>query len=195
LHEQESDIFIHKAGFWLGIAIAILFFSFLSYSLLKGNATSGIIPAGDVSMGNVDQRIQDLSLISLEGEKEDLRVHAAVAEMRSLDARLYLQEVEIRKESRDMLPLTVRGQYGVMDTDTRNVRILGTEQPVVLTLGDQYRIETPQLDWIEGEQEIHTNEEILFWGPDIEIKGKGFAGNIAKGEFEILQSVVAVLRE
>ena len=122
-------------------------------------------------------------------------VSADVAEFRNRDASLYLRKMEINQISGDSVPLKVTGEYGVMDMDSHNVRITGDQGPVVVTMRDRYRMETSQLDWIDSRQEVRTDEMVYFSGPRIRIEGKGFAGDVANGEYEILQSVHALLQE
>ena len=179
-------------NYWIGVGTLILLFGLIVFSML-GDEKAGVLPAGVVSMGGISQQLQNIQLVSLRGVTEDLVLRADSAEIRNHDPSLYLEKLEITRKTSGDLPLKITGDSGIMNIESRDLQILGQGKPVIITLGNRYRLETESLSWIDDRKEVHTQEKVYFSGPDIRLEGVGLIGKVERGEYEIGKPVHAVM--
>jgi len=174
-------------------AALVILAGLLMASLGDREQEVGLLPAGEIAMGDVSQKVWKVRLISLQGPVETLRLEAETAEVGSHGRDLSLQQIRISWVPEKGLPLTVEGESGILNMTSRALHLEGRTKPLEIVLGNRYRMETMSLNWDEAAQEVRSSEKVVFQADRAVIEGHGFVGRIDRGEYEIQQPVRAEL--
>jgi lipopolysaccharide export system protein LptC len=85
--------------------------------------------------------------------------------------------------------LTLSGDEGTLDTQTKNFQLSNRSAPIVVETQSGYTIQTNHLVWTDARHEIHTGDHVTIEGHGLQVTGKGLLGKMDTEEFQILDDV------
>ena len=172
------------------LALSVLLACFLAY-LLMTNATSVTPPtvATPGSINQADAVISRFTFTQTKGERVQWQVEAKQARLFDQEKKAILDHVEVTLFGMRGKELTVEGDEGTLDTETKNFVLLNRAQPLVILTDSGYTIYTNHLAWTDRTREIRTQDPVRIVGNGIEVTGRGLLGHLDTEEFEILEDV------
>ena len=85
--------------------------------------------------------------------------------------------------------LTVTGDEGTLDTETKDFVLANRSEPLVIRTESGYIIYTNHLAWTDQTREIRTHGPVRIIGHGLEVTGRGLLGHLDREEFEVLEDV------
>ncbi|MBA5867094.1 MAG: LPS export ABC transporter periplasmic protein LptC [Nitrospira sp. CR1.3] len=172
------------------LGLSVVLACYLVY-LLMTNSTSAPPPtaAGPGAMDQADATISRFTFTQTKGDKVQWQVDAKQARLFELDKRARLETVAVTLFGREGKELTVEGDEGTLDTDTKNFVLANRSEPLVLRTQSGYTIYTNHLAWTDETREIRTKDPVRIVGHGLEVTGIGLLGHLDREEFEVLEDV------
>jgi LPS export ABC transporter protein LptC len=172
------------------LALSVVLACYLAY-LLMTNSTSAPPPTA-TAPGTIDQAdatISRFTFTQTKGDKVQWQVDAKQARLFEQDKRALLDTVAVTLFGREGKELTVEGDEGTLDTETKNFVLANRSEPLVLRTESGYIIYTNHLAWTDETREIRTKDPVRIVGHGLEVTGKGLLGHLDREEFEVLEDV------
>ena len=85
--------------------------------------------------------------------------------------------------------LTVHGDEGTLNTETKNFLLSNRSAPLVIYTQSGYIIYTNHLAWTDQTREIRTQDPVRIVGNGLDVKGRGLLGHLDTEVFEVLEDV------
>lgn len=172
------------------LALSVVLACFLAY-LLMTNSTSVPSPIATApgSMDIADAKISQFTFTQTKGEIVQWQVQAQEARLFEREKRAMLQTVTVTLFGQAGKELTVAGDDGILDTETKNFVLSNRVEPLVLHTESGYVIYTNHLAWTDQAREIHTDDAVRIVGHGLEVTGRGLLGHLDTEEFEVLEDV------
>lgn len=172
------------------LAISVVLASFLAY-LLVTNSTTVPTPtaAAPGSMDIADATISKFTFTQTKGDAVQWQVQAQEARLFERDRRAMLSVVAVTLFGRQGKELTVTGDEGTLDTETKNFVLANRSEPLVVHTESGYVIYTNHLAWTDQTREIRTQDPVRIVGHGLEVTGRGLLGHLDTEEFEVLEDV------
>lgn len=163
---------------------------FLIY-LLVTNSTMVSAPKLEASgsMDAADARISKFTFTQTKGDTVQWQVQAHEARLFERDKRAMLQVVEVTLFGQQGKELTVTGDEGTLDTETKNFMLANRSEPLVIRTESGYVIYTNHLAWTDQTREMRTQDPVRIVGHGLEVTGRGLLGHLDREEFEVLEDV------
>jgi LPS export ABC transporter protein LptC len=163
---------------------------FLIY-LLVTNSTmvSAPTPAASGSMDAADATISKFTFTQTKGDTIQWQVQAQEARLFERDKRAMLQVVAVTLFGQQGKELTVTGDEGTLDTETKNFMLANRSEPLVIRTESGYVIYTNHLAWTDQTREMRTQDPVRIVGHGLEVTGRGLLGHLDREEFEVLEDV------
>ncbi|TKB65156.1 MAG: LPS export ABC transporter periplasmic protein LptC [Nitrospira sp.] len=163
---------------------------FLIY-LLVTNSTmvSAPKPAASGSMDAADATISKFTFTQTKGDTVQWQVQAQEARLFERDKRAMLQVVAVTLFGQRGKELTVTGDEGTLDTETKNFMLANRSEPLVIRTESGYVIYTNHLAWTDQTREMRTQDPVRIVGHGLEVTGRGLLGHLDREEFEVLEDV------
>ena len=163
---------------------------FLIY-LLVTNSTmvSAPTPAASGSMDTADATISMFTFTQTKGDTVQWQVQAQEARLFERDKRAMLQVVAVTLFGQQGKELTVTGDEGTLDTETKNFMLANRSAPLVIRTESGYVIYTNHLTWTDQTREMRTQDPVRIVGHGLEVTGRGLLGHLDREEFEVLEDV------
>jgi LPS export ABC transporter protein LptC len=163
---------------------------FLIY-LLVTNSTmvSAPTPATSGSMDAADAKISKFTFTQTKGDTIQWQVQAQEARLFERDKRAMLQIVAVTLFGQQGKELTVTGDEGTLDTETKNFMLANRSEPIVIRTESGYVIYTNHLAWTDQTREMRTQDPVRIVGHGLEVTGRGLLGHLDREEFEVLEDV------
>jgi len=172
------------------LALSAVLACFLVY-LLMTNATS-VHPPTATTPGTItgaDAIISQFTFTQTKGEKVQWQVEARQARLFEQDKRAILDKVAVTLFGLQGKEMTVEGDEGILDTETKNFMLENRSEPLVIYTASGYTIYTNHVAWTDQTREIRTQDPIRIVGHGLEITGRGLLGHLDTEEFEVLEDV------
>jgi LPS export ABC transporter protein LptC len=172
------------------LAISVVLACFLAY-LLVTNSTTVPNPtaAAPGSMDIADATISRFTFTQTKGDTVQWQVHAQEARLFERDKRALLQTVAVTLFGQQGKELTVIGDEGTLNTETKNFVLANRSVPLVIHTDSGYEIYTNHLAWTDQTREIRTQDPVRIVGHGLEVTGRGLLGHLDTEEFEVLEDV------
>ena len=172
------------------LALSAVLACFLAY-LLVTNSTMVPTPtaAAPGSMDAADATISQFTFTQTKGDTVQWQVQAQEARLFERDKRAMLQAVAITLFGRQGKDLTLTGDEGTLDTETKNFVLVNRLEPLVIHTESGYVIYTNHLAWTDQTREIRTEDPVRIVGHGLEVTGRGLLGHLDREEFEVLEDV------
>src|SRR5262245_48417060 len=163
---------------------------YLAYLLIT-NSTSAPPPMA-TTPGSIDQAdavISRFTFTQTKADKVQWQVDAKQARLFEQDKRAILDQVAVTLFGQEGKELTVEGDEGTLNTDTKNFVLSNHTDPLVVRTQSGYVIYTNHLAWTDETREIRTNDPVRIVGHGLEVTGKGLLGHMDREGFEVLEVV------
>ena len=172
------------------LALSAVLACFLVY-LLATNSTTVPTPiaAAPGSMDRADATISKFTFTQTKDDTIQWQVQAQEARFFERDKRAMLQAVAVTLFGRQGKEMTVTGDEGTLNTETKNFMIANRSEPLAVYTESGYVIYTNHLVWTDQTREIRTEDPVRVVGPGLEVTGRGLLGHLDREEFEVLEDV------
>lgn len=172
------------------LALSVVLACFLAY-LLVTNSTMVSTPtaAAPGSMDTADATISQFTFTQTKGDTVQWQVQAQEARLFERDRRAMLRVVAVTLFGRRGKELTVTGDEGTLNTETKNFELANRSEPLVIQTESGYVIYTNHLTWTDQTREIRTRDPVRIVGHGLEVMGRGLLGHLDREEFEVLEDV------
>ncbi len=172
------------------LALSAVLASFLVY-LLVTNSTTVPAPtaAAPGSMDSADATISQFTFTQTKGDTVQWQVQAQEARLFERERRAMLRVVEVTLFGQQGKDLTVIGDEGTLNTETKNFVLANRSEPLVIRTESGYVIYTNHLAWTDETREIRTQDPVRIVGHGLEVRGRGLLGHLDREEFEVLEDV------
>lgn len=172
------------------LALSGMLACFLVYLLMTHStavSTQTATPPG--SMDVADATISNFTFTQTKGDAVQWQVQAQEARLFERDRRAMLQVVAVTLFGQHGKELTVTGDDGVLNTETKNFVLSNRSEPLVIHTESGYVIYTNHLVWTDQTKEIRTQDSVRIVGHGLEVIGRGLVGHLNTEEFEVLEDV------
>ena len=159
--------------------------------LLVTNSTMVLAPtaAAPGSMDPADAKISQFTFTQTKGDTVQWKVQAQEARLFERDRRATLQVVAVTLFGKQGKDLTVTGDEGTLDTETKDFVLANRSEPLVIRTESGYVIYTNHLAWTDQTREIRTSDPVRIVGHGLDVTGRGLLGHLDREEFEVLEDV------
>ena len=172
------------------LALSVALACFLAYLLVTNSTTvptsTATVPG---SMDTADATISQFSFTQTKGDAVQWQVQAQEARLFERDKRAMLQVVAVTLFGQQGKELTVTGEEGTLNTDTKNFVLANRSEPLVIHTESGYVIYTNHLAWTDQTREIRTQDPVRIVGHGLVVTGRGLLGYLDREEFEVLEDV------
>lgn len=100
-----------------------------------------------------------------------------------------LAEVEVTLFGAQGREMTVQGDEGTLNTETKDFVLANRSQPLVIRTDSGYTIFTNHVTWKDESREISTQDPVRIVGHGLDVTGRGLLGYMDKEEFQVLEDV------
>jgi LPS export ABC transporter protein LptC len=172
------------------LAISVVLACFLAY-LLVTKSTMVPVPttAAPGSIGTADATISKFTFTQTKGDTVQWQVQAQEAQLFEQDKRAMLQVVAVTLFGQRGKEMTVTGDEGTLNTETKNFVLANRSEPLVIHTESGYMIYTNHLAWTDETREVYTQDPVRIVGHGLEVTGRGLLGHLDREEFEVLEDV------
>jgi LPS export ABC transporter protein LptC len=172
------------------LALSVVLATFLGYLLVtRSNPASSTRSVTAVGTESADARIQDFTYTQTKGDIVQWRVQAEQARLFEKDSHAILSHVQVTLYGNQGQELTLRGDEGTLDTQTKNFELSNRTTPIVVETQSGYTIQTNHLRWTDARHEIQTVEHVTITGHGLQVTGMGLLGKMDTEEFQVLDDV------
>jgi LPS export ABC transporter protein LptC len=172
------------------LALSAVLACFLVYVLVTNSTTvptpTAVVPG---SMDRADATISQFTFTQTKGDTVQWKVQAQEARLFERDRRAMLQVVAVTLFGQKGKELTVTGDEGTLNTETKNFVLANRSEPLVIRTESGYVIYTNHLAWTDQTGEIRTQDPVRIVGHGLEVTGRGLLGHLDREEFEVLEDV------
>lgn len=172
------------------LALSVVLAGFLAYLLItRSNPGSSSRSVAAVGAESADAHIQDFTYTQTKGDIVQWKVQAEQARLFERDSRAVLNNVQVTLYGIQGQELTLSGDEGTLDTQTKNFQLSNRTTPIVVETQSGYTIQTNHLMWTDARHEIHTGDHVTINGHGLEVTGTGLLGKMDIEEFQVLDDV------
>ena len=172
------------------LALSVVLAAFLGYLLVtRSNPGSSSRSVAPVDTESADARIQDFTFTQTKGDLVQWKVQAEQARLFEKESRAILNNVQITMYGAQGKELTLSGDEGTLDTQTKNFQISNRTTPIVVETQSGYTIQTNHLVWTDARHEIQTPDHVTINGHGLQVTGRGLLGKMDTEEFQVLDDV------
>lgn len=159
--------------------------------LLITNSTSLPSPTATApgTFSQADATISNFSFTQTKGEQIQWQVEARHARLFERDKQAVLAGVEVTLFGERGREMMVRGDEGILNTETKDFILANQSQPLVIKTDSGYTIFTNHVTWKDESREISTQDRVRIIGHGLEVTGRGLLGYMDKEEFQVLEDV------
>ncbi len=141
------------------------------------------------AIDQADATISQFTFTQTKGDTVQWQVQAQQARLFEQKKRAILQTVAVTLFGLKGKELTVTGDEGTLDTETKNFVLANRTDPLVVHTESGYVIYTNHLAWTDQTREIRTQDPVRIIGHGLEVTGRGLLGHLDREEFEVLEDV------
>ena len=172
------------------LGLSVLLGGVLIYLLLT-NSTASPPPTATApgTINQADAIISKFTFTQTKGDKVQWQVDAQQARLFEQDKKAILDNVAVTLFGVQGKELTVHGDEGTLNTETKNFLLANRSEPLVIHTQSGYTIYTNHLVWTDQTREIRTQDHVHIVGNGLDVKGRGLLGHLDTEEFEVLEDV------
>lgn len=172
------------------LALSAVLACLLIYLLIT-NPTSLPSPTATApgTFSQADATISNFSFTQTKGEQIQWQVEARHARLFERDKQAVLAGVEVTLFGERGREMMVRGDEGILNTETKDFILANQSQPLVIKTDSGYTIFTNHVTWKDESREISTQDRVRIIGHGLEVTGRGLLGYMDKEEFQVLEDV------
>ena len=128
--------------------------------------------------GQADATISEFTFTQTKGDTVQWQVQAQEARLFEQDKRAMLHDVAVTLFGQQGKELTVTGDEGTLNTETKNFMLANRSEPLVIHTESGYVIYTNHLAWTDQTREIRTQDPVRIVGHGLEVTGRGLLGHL-----------------
>ena len=172
------------------LGLSVVLGGVLIYLLLT-NSTASPPPTATApgTINQADAIISKFTFTQTKGDKVQWQVDAQQARLFEQDKKAILDNVAVTLFGVQGKELTVHGDEGTLNTETKNFLLANRSEPLVIYTQSGYTIYTNHLVWTDQTREIRTQDPVHIVGNGLDVKGRGLLGHLDTEEFEVLEDV------
>ncbi len=172
------------------LTLSVVLAAFLGFLLITrsnpGASSRSVTPVGKEA---ADARIQDFTFTQTKGDLVQWKVQAEQARLYEKESRAVLSNVHITLYGVQGKELTLSGDEGTLDTQSKNFQLSNKTTPIVVEMQSGYTIQTNHLAWTDARHEIQTPDHVTIQGHGLQVTGRGLLGKMDTEEFQVLDDV------
>lgn len=176
-----------QRGLLILSAILACFLAYLLVRNVSSVSSPTAIPPGTIDQA--DAKIAKFSFKQTQGDRVQWQVEAREARLFEEERKAVLENVVVTLFGSEGKEMTIEGEEGSLDTETKNFQLANKTEPLVISTGSGYTIYTNHLAWSDHTREIRTNDSVRIVGHGLEVTGRGFLGHLDTEEFQVLEDV------
>ncbi len=172
------------------LGLVLVLSSSLVYVLLTRTDTKSSprpLPAADLTEG--DAGIEHVTFRQSRDGRVQWEVRAERAEVFEAERSAQLDTVHVTLYGATGPELSLRGETGTIDTETRDFELANEHTPLEVELEGGYTVFTNRLAWTEATGELHTQDPVTIIGNGMVVHGRGLVGKVDREEFQIQREV------
>ena len=172
------------------LSLSLVLACVLVYLLATNTASSPLptaTPPGTINQA--DAIISKFTFTQTKGDKVQWQVDAQQARLFEQEKKAILDNVAVTLFGVQGREMTVHGDEGTLNTDTKNFLLTNRSEPLVIYTESGYTIYTNHLSWTDQTREIRTQDPVHIIGHGLDVKGRGLLGHLDTEEFEVLEDV------
>ncbi len=172
------------------LTLSLLLTCFLVYLLMTNSAS--VSPPTTTAPGTINQAdaiISKFTFTQTKGDRVQWQVDAQQARLFEQEKKAILDKVAVTLFGLQGREMTVQGDEGTLDTETKNFVLANRSEPLVIHTDSGYTIYTNHLAWTDQTREIRTEDPVRIVGHGLDVKGRGLLGHLDTEEFEVLEDV------
>lgn len=172
------------------LALVLVLSSSLVYVLLTRTDTKSSPPpllSADLTDG--DAGIEHVTFRQSRNGSVHWEVRAERAEVFETERSAQLDTVHVTLYGAKGPELSLHGETGTIDTETRDFELANTDEPLEVELEGGYTVFTNRLAWTEATGELHTKDPVTIVGNGMVVSGRGLVGKLDAEEFQVQQDV------
>ncbi len=120
---------------------------------------------------------------------ENWQLVAKTAHMKKDTGISRLQDLEAVFNGKDGLVLTLTADQGFFNSGTKGIKVLGQDKDVLIRSNNGYTMTAKDLSWDSAKKELTTPGNVVLFGKDIKIEGKGMVARSDLQEVRITNGV------
>ena len=172
------------------LALSVVLATFLGYLLVtRSNPGFSSRSVTAVEAESADARIQDFMYTQTNGDIVQWKVQAEQARLFEKDSHAVLSNVHVTLYGKQGQELTLSGDEGTLDTQTKNFQLSNRTAPIVVETQSGYTIHTNHLTWTDARHEIKTDDHVTINGDGLQVTGMGILGKMDTEEIQVLDNV------
>ncbi len=172
------------------LGLVLVLSSSLVYVLLtRTDTTSSPTPLSAADLTEGDAGIKHVTFRQSRHGNVQWEVRAERAEVFEAERSAQLDTVHVTLYGANGPELTLHGETGTIDTETRDFELSNTSEPLEVQLEGGYTVFTKTLAWTEATGELHTQGPVTIVGNGMVVDGRGLVGKLDAEEFQVQQDV------
>ncbi|HEU4505358.1 MAG TPA: LPS export ABC transporter periplasmic protein LptC [Nitrospira sp.] len=171
------------------LGLSVLLGGVLLYLLLTNSTASPPTATAPGTINQADAIISKFTFTQTKGDKVQWQVDAQQARLFEQEKKAVLDNVAVTLFGVQGRELTVHGDEGTLNTETKNFLLANRSEPLVIYTQSGYTIYTNHLAWTDQTREIRTQDPVHIVGHGLDVKGRGLLGHLDTEEFEVLEDV------
>jgi LPS export ABC transporter protein LptC len=120
---------------------------------------------------------------------ENWQLTAKTAHMKKDTGLANLQDLEAVWGGKDGMVLTMTADQGFFDSGTKGIKVLGKDRDVLIRSNNGYTMTARDLSWDSKRRELTTPGNVVLFGKDVKIEGKGLVARSDLQEVRITNGV------
>jgi LPS export ABC transporter protein LptC len=181
---------IRLAALIAGVIMVVVVVIMINLGSKKKNIS--LIPA-KIS-GRPDVEMTDFRFFSTKAGRVEWEIQAKFGSVFEKRHEAMLRDIQVTFRNPNGMGMTLQGEEGILDTISRDFQITNQNDPIKVTLDQDYQLYTSTLDWVNGAREIRSDAPVRILGPNLQVEGRGFLASLNLQEMQVLDDIVAHFR-
>jgi LPS export ABC transporter protein LptC len=136
-----------------------------------------------------DSGMKEFTFIQSKDGLVDWKIQAKQAQVFDSDAKAVLTDVQVTLTGSDGVSMTVEGDEGTINTDSKDFVVGKRSGDLALILKNGYIIYTSRINWVNQEHRFWTDEPVTIKGPRLQVTGNGMDAFLTTREMRIRRDV------
>jgi LPS export ABC transporter protein LptC len=136
-----------------------------------------------------DSGMKEFTFVQSKDGLVDWKIQAKQAQVFDSDARAVLTDVQVTLTGSDGVSMTVEGDEGTINTDSKDFVVGKRSGDLALILKNGYTIYTSRINWVNQEHRFWTDEPVTIKGPRMQVTGNGMDAFLTTREMRIRRDV------
>lgn len=136
-----------------------------------------------------DAGMKEFTFVQSKDGLVDWKIQAKQAQVFDSEAKAVLTDVQVTLTGSDGISMTVEGDDGTINTDSKDFVVGKRSGDLALILKNGYTIYTSRINWVNQEHRFWTDEPVTIKGPRLQVTGNGMDAFLTTREMRIRRDV------